>query len=222
MGDLNLILIGPPGAGKGTQAERLVQDYDLAYFATGDILRAAVREGSELGMKAKEYMDRGELLPDDLVIGLMVERIEQTGDGFLLDGFPRTEGQARAFDAELERLGRKLTAALLIDTPDEEVVRRLSGRRVCEAEGHLYHIEFDPPKQEGICDQDGSPLFQRDDDNPDTIRNRLTVYRSQTEPLVAHYERLGTLQRVDGRLPPNEVYEHVRARLATLQMEDQV
>ncbi len=222
MGDLNLILIGPPGAGKGTQAERLVQDFDLTYYATGDILRAAVREGSELGLRAKEYMDRGDLVPDEVIIGVMVERIDQGGDGFLLDGFPRTRGQAEAFDAELERLGRRLTAAVLIDTPDEEVVRRLSGRRVCEAEGHLYHVEFDPPKQEGVCDQDGSPLFQRDDDNAETIRNRLKVYSQQTEPLVAHYEERGTLQRVDGRLPPNEVYEHIRARVATLRLEGEV
>jgi adenylate kinase len=222
MADLNLILLGPPGAGKGTQAERLVQDYDLSYYATGDILRAAVRERSELGLKAKEYMDRGDLVPDDVIIGVMVERIDQTGDGFLLDGFPRTRGQAQAFDAELERLGRRLTAALLIDAPDDEVVRRLSGRRVCEANGHLYHVDFDPPKQEGVCDQDGSPLIQRDDDKPDTIRNRLVVYRDQTEPLVAHYEELGTLHRIDGTRPPGEVNEHIRATLATLRLEDEV
>jgi adenylate kinase len=222
MADLNLILLGPPGAGKGTQAERLTEEFELEYYATGDILRAAVREGSELGRKAKEYMDRGDLVPDDVIIGLMIERIKATEDGFVLDGFPRTPAQAAALDAELERLGRPLTAALLIDVPDEEVIRRLSGRRVCEAKGHLYHVEFDPPQRPGVCDEDGSPLIQRDDDKPETIRRRLVVYREQTEPLVAHYDERGTLHRVDGSRPPSEVHEHVRATLQTLRLEEEV
>jgi adenylate kinase len=222
MADLNLILLGPPGAGKGTQAERLTEEFDLEYYATGDILRAAVREGSELGRKAKEYMDRGDLVPDDVIIGVMIERIKATEDGFVLDGFPRTPAQAAAFDAELERLGRPLTAAILIDVPDEEVVRRLSGRRVCEAKGHLYHVEFDAPERPGVCDEDGSPLIQRDDDKPETIRRRLVVYREQTEPLVAHYDERGTLQGIDGSQPPNEVHEHIRATLQTLRLEEEV
>jgi adenylate kinase len=189
---------------------------------TGDILRTAVREGTDLGRQAKGYMDRGELVPDEVIIGLMVERVSRTGDGFLMDGFPRTQGQAQAFDAELDRLGRPLTAALLIDVPDEELVRRLSGRRVCERSGHPYHVEFDPPRQDGICDEDGSPLIQRDDDQPETIRRRLEVYREQTEPLVAHYEERGTLQRVDGARPPGEVHEHIHAMLSTLRLEDEV
>ena len=222
MADLNLILLGPPGAGKGTQGERIVDDFDLESFVTGDILRAAVREGTELGRQAKGYMDRGELVPDEVIIGLMVERVDRTQDGFLLDGFPRTAGQAQAFDAALERLGRPLTAALLIDVPDEEVVRRLSGRRVNATTGRSYHIEFDPPKVEGVDDEDGSPLIQRDDDQPETIRRRLEVYREQTEPLVAHYEERGTLQRVDGSRPPGEVHERIRAMLSTLRLEDEV
>jgi adenylate kinase len=220
--ELNLILLGPPGAGKGTQGERIVEDFELEYFVTGEILRSAVREGTELGREAKGYMDRGELVPDEVIIGLMVERINSSDDGFLLDGFPRTSGQARAFDAELERLGRPLTAAVLIDVPDEEVVRRLSGRRVCQAKGHPYHVEFEPPRQPDVCDEDGSPLIQRDDDRPDTIRRRLEVYREQTEPLVAHYEEHGTLHRVDGSRPPGEVHEHIRATVATLRLEEEV
>ena len=152
MTELNLIMLGPPGAGKGTQAERLVDDFDLPYFATGDILRAAVREGSELGSEAKEHMDRGDLVPDDLITRVIVERLDtpEAADGFLLDGFPRNRGQAQSLDEEIERLGRRLTAALLIEVEDDEVVRRLSGRRVCAENGHLYHVDHDPPKEEGV------------------------------------------------------------------------
>lgn len=221
MAPLNLILIGPPGAGKGTQAERLVEDLEVEYFATGDILRAAVKEGSPLGRQAKEYMDRGDLLPDEVVIGVMMERISASNEGFVLDGFPRTPGQAEALSVELERIGRQLAAALLIDVSEEEVVRRLSGRRVCEAGGHLYHLEFDPPAKPGVCDQDGSPLVQRSDDEPDTIRHRLSVYQRQTEPLVAFYEERGLLRRLDGSRPPVEVYDQIRAVVGTLRLEDE-
>src|SRR5438270_1957209 len=150
MSELNLILLGPPGAGKGTQAERLVEDFDLPYFATGDILRAAVKEGTDLGKEAKEYMDRGDLVPDDLICRVIMERIDtpEAEDGFLLDGFPRTVGQADVLDRALERRGRELTAALLIDVPDEEVVRRLSGRRICVKSGHHYHVDLDPHERD--------------------------------------------------------------------------
>ncbi|HWG85184.1 MAG TPA: adenylate kinase [Deinococcales bacterium] len=224
MTELNLILLGPPGAGKGTQADRLQADFTLPYYATGDILRAAVKDGSELGRKAKEYMDRGDLVPDDLVCGMIVERLDsaEAADGFLLDGFPRNTEQADVLSSQMERLGRRITAALLIDTPDEEVVRRLSGRRVCVKNGHVYHVEFDPPKHEGVCDQDGSRLVQRDDDKPETVKHRLEVFHQQTSPLVAYYEDKGLLRRFDGSRPPGEVHDHIRATLATLRLEDEL
>ena len=224
MAQLNLILLGPPGAGKGTQAERLVDDFDLPYYATGDILRAAVQEESELGQKAKEYMERGDLVPDEVIIDVIADRIESTEaeDGFVLDGFPRNLKQADALDRELDRLGRELTAGLLIEVSDDEVIRRLSGRRVCVKNGHLYHVEFDPPKNEGVCDQDGSKLIQRDDDHPDTVRHRLEVYREQTSPLAELYEERGILRRFDGARSTAEVHDHIRATVATLRLESEL
>jgi adenylate kinase len=222
--ELNLILLGPPGAGKGTQAERLQEDFHLPYVATGDILREAVREGTELGGKAKEYMDAGDLVPDDLVIAVVLERIasDEARDGFLLDGFPRNREQGEALDGAIDRLGRRLTAALLVEVPDEEVVRRLSGRRVSVKSGRVYHVEFDPPKHEGRCDVDGSRLVQRDDDKPETVRHRLAVYHENTKPLIAYYERQGILRRFDGGRPPTEVHDHIRATIATLRLEDEL
>jgi adenylate kinase len=219
--ELNLILVGPPGAGKGTQAERLVDDFDLPYYATGDILRAAVKEESELGREAKGYMDDGKLVPDELIIRVIMDRLDsgEADDGFLLDGFPRTVGQAEALEQALDERGRSLTAALLIDAPDEEVVRRLSGRRVCSKNGHVYHVDFDPPKNDEICDQDGSRLIQRDDDKPETIEKRLEVYHEQTEPLIEWYDERGLLRRFEGSRPPEEVHGHIRATLATLRLE---
>ena len=224
MGELNLILMGPPGAGKGTQAQRLVEDFDLPYYATGDILRAAVKEESELGQEAKSYMEAGDLVPDELICKVIMERIDspEAADGFLLDGFPRTIGQADTLEEALSRRNRRLTAALLIDTPDEEVIRRLSGRRICVKNQHLYHVEFDPPKSEGVCDQDGSPLIQRDDDRPEVVQKRLAVYHEQTKPLEEHYERAGILRRFDGSRPPAEVHDHIRAAVATLRMEEEL
>lgn len=224
MAELNLILLGPPGAGKGTQAERLQEDFHLPYVATGDILREAVREGTELGRKAKEYMDAGDLVPDDLVIAVVLERIasDEARDGFLLDGFPRNREQGEALDRAIDRLGRRLTAALLVEVPDEEVVRRLSGRRVSVKSGRVYHVEFDPPKHEGRCDVEGSRLVQRDDDKPETVRHRLAVYHENTKPLIAYYERQGILRRFDGGRPPTEVHDHIRATIATLRLEDEL
>ena len=223
MSELNLILLGPPGAGKGTQAERLTQDFPLAYIATGDMLRAAVSEGTPLGLQAKGFMDAGELVPDDVIIGVILERVQSDDarDGFLLDGFPRTIGQAEALGIELGKLGRRLTAVLLIDTPDEEIVRRLSGRRVSKS-GRVYHVEFDPPKHEGRCDIDGTPLIQRDDDKPETVKKRLEVYHELTSPLAAFYEDRGLLRRFDGTRAPTEVHDHIRATIATLQLEDEL
>jgi adenylate kinase len=224
MSELNLILLGPPGAGKGTQAERLVDDFDLPYLATGDILRQAVKDETELGREAKEYMDRGDLVPDDLIVRVIVDRLDtdEAGDGFILDGFPRTVPQAEALQAALERLGRSLTAALLVDASDEEVMKRISGRRICVKSGHVYHVESDPPKNEGICDQDGSRLVQRDDDRPETVQKRLSVYHEQTEPVIGFYEDAGLLRRFDGNRSPEEVHDHIRATLATLRLEGEL
>ncbi len=225
MSELNLILLGPPGAGKGTQADRLQSDFALAHISTGDMLRAQVAEGTELGREAQQYMTAGKLVPDEVIVGMITTRIgvDDARDGFLLDGFPRNEAQAQALGQALEDLRRNLTAALLIEVPDQEVVRRLAGRRVCvKNPTHIYHVEFDPPKREGICDQDGSRLIQRDDDKEETIRTRLEVYHAKTKPLIGYYEELGLLRRFDGSRPPNEVHDHIRATLATLRLEDKL
>jgi adenylate kinase len=221
--ELNLILVGPPGAGKGTQAEKLTEDFGLPYYATGNILRDAVAEGTELGRKAKEYMDNGDLVPDEVIIGVILEALasEEAADGFLLDGFPRTVPQADALGEALDKVGRSISAVLLIDVPDDEVVKRLSGRRVSKS-GRVYHVDFDPPKDPERCDIDGSPLIQRDDDRPETIRKRLAVYHEQTEPLVDYYESRNLLRRFDGTRSPTEVHDHIRATVATLRLEDEL
>ncbi|HEV7845147.1 MAG TPA: adenylate kinase [Thermoleophilaceae bacterium] len=221
MSELNLVLLGPPGAGKGTQAERLIEDFGLPYYSTGIILRDAVEQGSELGKKAKEYMDSGELVPDELICEVIAERFDsgEADHGFLLDGFPRTVGQAEMLDRLLDSRGRELCGVLLIDAPDDEVVRRLSGRRTCAKGNHVYHVEFDPPKHEGVCDQDGSRLIQRDDDRPETVRKRLGVYHDQTEPLVDWFEKKSLLRRFDGTRSPDEVHDRIRATLAAKRLE---
>jgi adenylate kinase len=222
MPDLNLILLGPPGSGKGTQGERLQEDLELPYYATGDILRAAVKAGTEVGQAAREYMDRGDLVPDEVIIGVIAEQIEghDADRGFILDGFPRTVPQARALDNELEGLGRQLEAVILIEVSDEEIMRRLTGRRVCSEGGHIYHLDFNPPRTEGICDIDGSELIVRDDDTSEVVRHRLDQYHDKTAPLVDFYEKRALLNRVDGSSNPDRVGESIRALISTLSLEE--
>jgi adenylate kinase len=219
--ELDLILLGPPGAGKGTQAVRLTEDFGLPHIATGDMLRAAREAKTQLGVLAQGFMDRGELVPDDVIIAMLLERLaeDDARDGFLLDGFPRTIEQADALGAELEAHERRLSAALLIDAPDETVIQRISGRRINPQTGRIYHLDFDPPPQEGR-DADGTGLVQRDDDRAETVRRRLEVYHAQTAPLIAYYDERGLLCRFDGTLAPDEVHAHIRAALATVRREE--
>jgi adenylate kinase len=222
MSELNLILLGPPGSGKGTQAALLTEDFGLPHIATGDMLRAAREAQTELGLLAEKYMDAGDLVPDAVVIGVILERLgdDDARDGFLLDGFPRTIEQADALGVELDAHERRLTAVLLLDAPDDLVVARISGRRVCRKDGHVYHVDFDPPKHADRCDIDGSELEQRDDDLEETVRRRLEVYHAQTEPLIAYYDERGLLRRFDGVRSPTQVHAHIRATLATLRLEE--
>lgn len=221
MPELNLVLLGPPGSGKGTQGERLQDDLRLPYYATGDILRAAVRGETELGRTAKEYMDRGDLVPDGVIVGAIGERIdsEEAADGFILDGFPRTVPQAEALAAKLSELGRDLTAVLLIDVDDDVVARRLGGRRTCVENGHVFHVELNPPQNEGACDIDGSELIVRDDDKPEVIRHRLDQYHEKTEPLIDFYDHQSLLRRIDGAGAPDDVSAEIGRALATLKLE---
>ena len=222
MSELNLILLGPPGAGKGTQADKLKDDFGLPYIGTGELLRKHKDEETELGREAKGYMDNGDLVPDEIVIRMILEEVEDKGDGgFLLDGFPRSVGQAEALDEALADNGRRLTAAVLIAVDDELVIKRLEGRRQC-SNGHLYHVDFDPPKNPGYCDQDGRPLHQRDDDKEATIRKRLATYHAKTEPVIDYYQERGLLQRFDGSRSPDEVHNLIRATLASLRLEEKL
>jgi adenylate kinase len=222
LSELNLILLGPPGAGKGTQADRLKDDFGLPYIGTGDLLRKHKEEETELGREAAGYMNNGDLVPDDLVIRMILEEIEDKGrDGFLLDGYPRSIAQADALAEALDENGRRLTAALLIDADDQTVIKRLSGRRQCSS-GHLYHETFDPPKNAGYCDQCGKPLHQREDDKEETVKKRLATYHEKTEPLIDYYDERGLLRRFDGTRDANEVHDHIRATLATLRLEERL
>jgi adenylate kinase len=220
--ELNLVLLGPPGAGKGTQADRLRIDFGLPYFATGDMMRAERDSGSELGKEVGAIMERGELVADDLICQVLFARIDAEGeDGFLLDGFPRTIPQADMLAESLESRGRKLTAALLVDASDDVVIQRISGRRVC-SNGHVYHVDFNKPKHDGVCDIDGRPLTQRDDDKPEVVQRRLEVYHEQTKPLIGYYREQDLLREFDGTRSEDEVHRHIRATLATIRLEDQL
>jgi adenylate kinase len=211
----NLILLGPPGAGKGTQAGRIVEEYGIPHVSTGDILRGAVKNQTQMGLEAKKYMDAGELVPDSVVIGIVKDRLQEpdTAKGFLMDGFPRTIPQAEALDAALDGLGRAVTKTIVVLVDEEELVRRLSGRRICRVCQAPFHVVFNPPKREGVCDKCGGELYQRDDDSEATVRNRLEVYRNQTEPLIDYYDQAGLVARVDGAQSPEKVYEDIRAAL---------
>ncbi len=208
---MNLILLGPPGAGKGTQAKKIVEKYGIPHIATGDILRDAVAKGTELGKKAKEYMDRGELVPDDIVIGIVKERLQQPDceKGFLLDGFPRTLKQAEALDEMLKELGKKIDAVIYIDVPEEEIVKRIVNRRTCRKCGAVYHLIYAPPKEPNKCDKCGGELYQRDDDKEETVRQRFRVYMENTAPLIEYYEKKGLLYRVDGTKSIDEVFAQI-------------
>ncbi|MBN2109689.1 MAG: adenylate kinase [Methanosarcinaceae archaeon] len=207
---MNVVLFGPPGAGKGTQARELSQKYDIPHISTGDILRANAREGTELGLKAKEYMDRGELVPDQVLIGLIKDRLEEPDceSGYLLDGYPRTIPQADALDDILKEISKPLDVVINIDVSDEELIGRLSGRRMCKC-GESYHTMFNPPKKEGICDACGGQLYQRDDDREDVIKQRLVVYSEKTKPLIDYYEKKELLVNVAGNGTVDEVFEAI-------------
>lgn len=204
---MRIVLVGPPGAGKGTQAQFIASHLSIPKISTGDIFRANVSQGTELGREAKAYMDRGDLVPDSVTIAMVRDRLAEgdTRDGFLLDGFPRTLTQAKVFDEMLDELGTKLDVVLELVVDDDEVVRRLSGRRTCRVCGRVWHADFDPPTREGICDQCGGELFQRDDDREETIRHRLEVYVEQTAPLIDFYADKGTLVGLDAMGPVEDV-----------------
>ncbi len=219
---INLVLLGPPGAGKGTQAGRLREDFSLPNIGTGDALREHVREETELGRAAKQHMEAGHLVPDDLVTAMILDKLEEEGrDGFLLDGYPRNVAQADALAGWLDAQDARLTAAVLVDVPDDIVVQRLAGRRQC-GNGHLYHVDFDPPEHDERCDRCGRPLTQREDDRPEAIRQRLAIYHAETKPLIEYYEERGLLRRFDGTRSPAEVHDHIRATLATLRLEERL
>ncbi|MBX6422019.1 adenylate kinase [Thermosulfurimonas sp. F29] len=208
---MNIVFLGPPGAGKGTQAKRITERYGIPQISTGDMFREHLSKGTELGKKAKEYMDKGQLVPDEIVLGMVEERLKQPDceKGFILDGFPRTVPQAEALDEMLAKWGKKIDYAIAIEVPDEELVKRLTGRRTCKNCGMMYHVIFKPPKVEGKCDACGGELYQRADDNEETVRNRLKVYHESTAPLIDYYEKKGVLHRVDGMGSIDEIFERI-------------
>lgn len=206
---MRIIFLGPPGAGKGTQAKILIERYGIPQISTGDILRAAVKEGTPMGKKAKEYMDAGKLVPDEVVIGIMQDRLKEPdcAKGFILDGFPRTVAQAEALENMLKEMNMPIDKVLALDVPDEVLLERLTGRRTCKSCGQMYHIKFDPPKTVNNCDKCGGELFQRDDDKEETIKNRLSVYHAQTAPLLDFYGKKGMVVKIDGTKAPDEIFK---------------
>ena len=212
---MKIIMLGAPGAGKGTQAKMIADKYGVPHISTGDIFRANIKNGTELGMEAKKYMDQGLLVPDELTVRILLDRVAQDDckNGYVLDGFPRTIPQAEVLDSELTKLGDHIDYAINVDVPDENIVKRMSGRRACLTCGATYHIEHVPPKKEGICDVCGSELVLRDDDKPETVKNRLNVYHEQTQPLIDFYTEKGVLKTVDGTVPMEEVFAAITAML---------
>lgn len=208
---MNIILMGLPGAGKGTQADSIVEKYATPHISTGDMFRAAITEGTELGIKAKSYMDQGALVPDEVTIGIVRERLSKPDcdKGFLLDGFPRTVPQAEALDGLLADMDRKIEYVLNIEVDPDELVKRLTGRRICKVCGTSYHLQFNPPKVEGKCDKDGGELYQREDDNPETVKNRLEVNMTQTAPLLAFYDAKDVLSNIDGQQDIKDVFKEL-------------
>lgn len=215
---MNIILMGLPGAGKGTQASEIIKKYPIPHISTGDMFRKAIKDETELGKEAKSYMDRGELVPDEVTVGIVKERISEDDakKGFLLDGFPRTIEQAEALNSILKDLGREIDAVVNIDVPEEELMNRLTGRRICEICGTTYHLVFNPPKVEGVCDLEGGKLYQREDDNPETVANRLDVNIKQSKPILDFYSQMGVLKNIDGSKNINEVTEDVIRILESL------
>lgn len=205
---MKIIMLGAPGAGKGTQAKKIAEKYSIPHISTGDIFRANIKNGTELGKKAKTYMDQGLLVPDELVVDLVVDRVAQDDakNGYVLDGFPRTIPQAKALDEALAKLGEKVDYAINVEVPDENIIRRMSGRRACVSCGATYHLVHIPPKKDGICDTCGSELILRDDDKPETVKKRLDVYHEQTQPLIDYYKESGILKEVDGTVDMAEVF----------------
>ena len=212
---MNLILLGPPGAGKGTQAKRLMEKYGIPQISTGDILRAAVKDGTEMGKKAKEYMDAGKLVPDEVVIGIIDDRLKEADckKGYMLDGFPRTVPQAEALDKVLAGMGSKIDHVVSIEVPEKELIGRLTGRRTCKDCGAGFHQMFDPPKVEGVCDKCGGELYQRDDDNVATVTNRLKVYNDQTQPLIDYYQNKSLIRPINGMGGIGDIFERITAVL---------
>ncbi|MFB1083260.1 MULTISPECIES: adenylate kinase [Jeotgalibacillus] len=215
---MNIVLMGLPGAGKGTQAERIIEKYNIPHISTGDMFRAAIKNGTELGLKAKSYMDQGDLVPDEVTIGIVRERLsnDDCQEGFLLDGFPRTVAQADALDALLKDLGKELDYVLNIKVEKEELMTRLTGRWICKTCGATYHTVFNPPAVEGKCDKDGGELYQREDDKPETVKNRLDVNMKQTQPLLDFYSQKGVLRDIDGQQDINKVFTDVDELLGGL------
>ncbi|WP_431028421.1 adenylate kinase [Lysinibacillus sp. LZ02] len=212
---MNIVLMGLPGAGKGTQAEKIVEKYAIPHISTGDMFRAAIKDGTELGLQAKSFMDQGQLVPDEVTIGIVRERLSQSDceKGFLLDGFPRTVPQAEALDNILEALGRPVEHTINIQVDKDELVARLSGRRICKSCGASYHLVFNPPKEEGKCDKDGGELYTRADDNPETVTNRLEVNMNQAQPLLDFYQAKGVLTNIDGQQDIEKVFADLDALL---------